>query len=186
MKTDRHIYKRGAAPTLSVVLQHIFIAELLRPSASIWLISPWISDMEVVDNSTYGFQHMAPEWPLGGVRLSVVLGTLLQHQVDVHIVTRPLPPSYRQQEAHKVTHRFLQELQRQAPPAASPRIINDYDDTDEHSKGLLTEHTFLHGSMNFTYRGVHVNGEHVHLTRDPDEINEAYLACIDRWGLPVQ
>ena len=185
MQTDRHIYKRGSTPTLSNVLQHIFTVELLRPSDMLWLVSPWISDLEVVDNANYGFQHVAPEWPLGGVRLSMVLATLLERQVRIRVVTRPLPPAYRRQESHKVTQRFLQELDRQAPPDAELHISREFDDAHEHSKGLLTDHLFLHGSMNFTFHGVHINGEHVRLTRDPDEISSAFVAFADRWGTTV-
>jgi hypothetical protein len=182
----RHIYKKGAQPALMSALQQLFVAEMLRPSSSVWLISPWISDLEVIDNSTYGFQHLAPEWPLGGVRLSTVLAALLERQVAVQVVTRPMPPAYRRQDAHNATQRFVQELKRQAPEGAQLLVIRDKYDAREHSKGILTERVMMHGSMNLTYSGVRINGEHVRLTRDSDEISEAYLACIDRWGMPKE
>ena len=32
------------------LLEGIFVAELLVPSESIWLVSPWISDIDILDN----------------------------------------------------------------------------------------------------------------------------------------
>jgi len=106
----------------------------------------------------------------------------MERQVAVRVVTRPEPPAYQLQESHKVTQRFLQELKRQAPPDADLLVRRKLDDTHEHSKGLLTDHLFLHGSMNLTFHGVHVNGEHVRITRDADEIGEAFVAFADRWS----
>lgn len=33
------------------MLEGIFVAELLVPSDSLWLVSPWITDIDILDNA---------------------------------------------------------------------------------------------------------------------------------------
>ena len=47
--------------------------ELLLPSRDLWLVSAWISDVPVVDNSGGQFATVAPEWPRSRIRLVPVL-----------------------------------------------------------------------------------------------------------------
>ncbi len=55
----RFIHSRLSTRHIPDLLQAIFVAELISPSRDIWIISPWISDIPVIDNQTNRFQHLA-------------------------------------------------------------------------------------------------------------------------------
>src|SRR3981081_2843853 len=71
------------------LLQIIFSAELLSPSRCLWLVSPWLRDVPVLDNTTGSFMSLCPEFPRAEVRLSRVLRELLARGSQVVIATRP-------------------------------------------------------------------------------------------------
>jgi hypothetical protein len=180
--TYRNIYKRGESETLKTAIEHILAIELIQPSDSIWLVSPWISDLVVLDNRQYGYHQLVPEWPRGQIRLSNMFSTLLhRHGTQITVVTREPQPAYRESEGDRVTRRFLEALQRRAPKNESLRVTHKPVDKLDHGKGLLTDRIFLHGSMNLTFSGVNINGEHVRITRDPDEISTAFVNFRAMW-----
>ena len=53
--------------SLADVLATCFISELLVPSKPLWLISAWISDIDVIDNGAGAFESLVPLWPNGPV-----------------------------------------------------------------------------------------------------------------------
>src|SRR4051812_5201056 len=57
------------------LLGSIFAAELIQPSHCLWLVSPWISDIAIIDNTTNSFEAVRSFGPRP-VRLSEVLATL--------------------------------------------------------------------------------------------------------------
>lgn len=71
------------------LLLMVFAAELLACSRSLWLISPWIRDIPILDNSTGSFLALCPDFPLTEVRLSLVLRQLLARGSQVVIAARP-------------------------------------------------------------------------------------------------
>src|SRR5438445_9454022 len=73
------------------LLQIIFSAELLAPSRCLWLVSPWLRDIPVLDNTTGSFLYLCPDFPLTEVRLSLVLRELLARGSQLLIATRPDP-----------------------------------------------------------------------------------------------
>ena len=38
------------------------MAELLRPSTHLWIVSPWVSDVPLIDNRARQFGTLAPDW----------------------------------------------------------------------------------------------------------------------------
>ena len=52
----RYIYSRFGSRHVADLLQAIFAAEILRPSARMWIVSPWISDIPVLDNTLANLQ----------------------------------------------------------------------------------------------------------------------------------
>lgn len=175
----RTIFKKGASHAVPGLLQTLFAAELINPSDCIWLVSPWVSDIEILDNRTHAFRHLEPSWPRGSVRLSDVLASLLERGTTVHVATRPVRPWIGDLGRHN--DRFLEELMRRVP-AAAHLSIHRQEESNLHTKGLLGNKFFLSGSMNFTYNGVTVNDEQVRLTLDPSEVAQAHLEFKDRWG----
>lgn len=153
------------------LLEGIFVSELLMPSESVWLVSPWITDMDILDNRCGQFSSLVPTWGLRRIRLSEVFAHIMD-QSRVHIVARPDPHN----------DSFLQKM----------RDLSRASDTSEnlkltirdtlHLKGLLGQDYYLSGSMNLTYNGVEVNDEGVSLDRSPEAIAEARIHFQENYG----
>src|SRR5690242_17891974 len=84
----RQIHSSSRSVELRDLLQSIFIGELVAPSRCIWLVSPWISDIPIIDNQANSFGQLAPEWPRSPVPLSMVLKQLLNAGTYIHVATR--------------------------------------------------------------------------------------------------
>jgi phosphatidylserine/phosphatidylglycerophosphate/cardiolipin synthase-like enzyme len=169
---DRIIYSRASARKVPDLLQMIFAAELLCPSRCLWIVSPWISDIPVIDNRTNGFLSFEPEWARSQVRLSQVLGRLLRVGTTVYIATRPVE--------HNET--FLARIRREAEPDNLPLVIKTAEEL--HEKGILGDSFYLSGSMNFTHSGISLNEEAIHYTADSVVVAENRVRFTERWGGP--
>jgi hypothetical protein len=167
---SRIIHTRASARQIPDLLQMIFVAELLSPSRCLWLVSPWISDIPVIDNRTNGFLALEPEWARSQVRLSQVLGRLLQLGTTVHIATRPVEHN----------QSFLTRMRRQAEPDKLPLRVHLVEEL--HEKGILGEAFYLSGSMNFTYSGISINEEAVHYSVDRGIVAHNRVLFTERWG----
>lgn len=163
-----------AAREIEVLVQNLLVLEMLAPSQDLWVVSAWVSDIEVIDNRAGGFSAIEPLWPNRWIRLSEVLACLAQRGTRVVLAVRS--------DEHNLA--FRRRLTTAAQESAvEDRIRIEVDDADEqHEKGLLGDDFFLSGSMNFTVRGLRVNGEVISLTRDPDEVAAARLSLRERFA----
>lgn len=162
--------RRGHTRTtedLRALLQAIFVGELLSPSDEIWLVSPWVSDIAVIDNLDGAFTGLEPSWGARQVRLSEILGRLAARGTRVFVETRP----------DQRNRRFLQRLQAQV----RSDTVHVRRSQVLHEKGLLGDPFLLNGSMNFTYSGVQLLDEWVRFDTDVHAIAEARLAFRARW-----
>lgn len=175
----RSIHKRGDEASVLELLRTIFMAELLRPSHTIWLVSPWFSDVPLLDNRLEGFRHLEPQWPRAEIPLGLILTTLAERGANLVVVARPMRP-VAPDEASRVTDRFLGELERRVSDAARLSIHRDFDRV--HTKGLLGDSYLLSGSMNFTFAGVKINDELVRFTTSQVEVAEARMEFRGLWG----
>ena len=182
--SGRQIFKQGSSGDVAALLQTIFISEIIRPGSSLWLVSPWISDIPVIDNRTGGFLHLEPRWPLGPVPLSEVLATALRRGTRLHIITRPPRSSFAPNDPGNHNERFLNELTQRIPEDAL-LCIRKEEEQNLHIKGLLGDRFFLSGSMNFTFNGITLNEEFVRFTTNQEEVAQARLAFRQAWGNSV-
>jgi len=168
----RRVVTRGDGPTLlaSDLVESLFVAELLAPSPHVWLLSPWISDIEVVDNRAGAFADVFPGRPARIIQLTDALTELAERGSRVHVVVRPEPVG----NAAVIT-----KLRSAATP---PRQIDIVLKENLHEKALLTSHFHLHGSMNFTRYGREVNEEALVVNTDKDHIARTNLEYRDRYG----
>src|SRR4051794_28310493 len=89
--SSRIIRSRSGDRQLSDLLQLTFGAELLMPSRCIWLVSPWITDVPIIDNRSNAFTTIQPRWPRTEIRLARVIEALAERGATVRIATRPDP-----------------------------------------------------------------------------------------------
>lgn len=164
----RQIHSSSRSVELRDLLQSLFIGELLAPSRCIWLVSPWISDIPVIDNEANAFGQLAPEWPRSHVPLSTVVKRLLGVGTSIHVATRD-------EERNRSFLSVIDPLRQTANLA-----IHTSDEL--HEKGLLGDDYYLSGSMNFTMSGIQINEEFVQLLTDPADIAQNRVILAQRWG----
>ena len=164
----------GASQEIADVLQNTFVAELLANSPCIWIISPWLSDIPVIDNSTGGLDTFNLDWGPRPIRLSEVLSRLAQLGTKIVVATRPVDHN----------NHFLSNLRSQCRSyGVDDQLIRHSKDEEHlHEKGILTSRIYVAGSMNLTYSGVQVNEEQVSVSSDPAVIAQSRLALHRRWG----
>ena len=164
----RYLHSRLTSRQLPDLLQTILVAELIAPSQCLWLVSPWISDIPVVDNTANTFLALEPSWYRSKIRFSQVLASLTQQGTTVCIATRPDPHN----------NSFLETL----ASKADSDYLKLHKAEELHIKGILTDSFFLAGSMNFTFNGITVNQEMLSYEIEPTTIAEQKLNFRVRWG----
>jgi len=158
MSTDRLIYRRSGSRQVSELLSGIFVSELISPSRNLWLNSPWISNLTVLDSRADQFVALNPTWSRSGVTLVLALVHLASNGCRVRVITRNVPTN----------SPFIEELKR-AGDNSKINIEIHYNNS-EHAKGLVTDRVALWGSMNFTENGISINRELVEYTTNPKKI----------------
>lgn len=152
------------------LLQGIFALEALNPSARLWLVSGWVSNIGVIDNRARQFVSIDPNWPSTMIPLSSVFKTILERGGSIAMVLRDDPHNYQ----------FVERV-RPLISAFSARF-KIHLSPDFHEKGLVGDDFALSGSMNFTHRGLEVNDEHIIYRTDPSIVSERLLTLQTLWG----
>ncbi|GAA0251968.1 hypothetical protein GCM10010492_60550 [Saccharothrix mutabilis subsp. mutabilis] len=170
------VIRKSRAQSSSEVLDMLgalFSAELVAPSKSIWLVSPWISDVEVVDNSANTYSSLA-RFGRRPVRLVEILVTLAEQGTAVVIGTTP----------DKHNDMFLRRLQALEQDLRVERGIEVVVDTTGklHTKALTGDDYAVVGSMNITYTGINLREEHVELRTDEAYVEQARMDAFERFG----
>ncbi len=154
------------------LLQMMFANELFNPSKGLWLVSPWISDVQVLDNRMGGFDAINPEWKGREIRLTEVILQLMTIGSNVYIVTISA--------ADIDTNRYfldrISSLSEENSLSNKIKVIEvpkREDFIGLHYKGILTDKGFLEGSMNISKNGINLNDELVSYDIDKSRIADA-------------
>jgi hypothetical protein len=155
------------------LLETIFIAELISPSRCLWVVSPWVSDIVVVDNRGAGFDGVDPTLGSRVIRLSDALARLVSMGATICIACRPIDTN----------QRFLESLRAAFDRADAPDDALTVVQTEHlHEKGLLGDDYYLSGSMNLTYSGVELLDEMVRFELDVSSVAAARVTFHARYG----
>jgi transposase len=167
----RRLATRGGGATrgLDELVETLLIAELIAPSDDLWLLSPWISDIPVVDNRGGAVMSLVPSAPARHLRLTEVLVELARRGCAVRVLVRDDPKNT--PVVDRLTASTFEEIPLEV------RVVENL-----HEKGLLTSRVHVQGSMNFTHFGRTVNEEGIVVTSDPDEVAGARLSFQERFG----
>jgi phosphatidylserine/phosphatidylglycerophosphate/cardiolipin synthase-like enzyme len=172
--TTRQILRSSSASRNEIreLLQGLFVRELLHPSRCLWLVSPWVRDIEVIDNRTAAFRGLDPELPPTWLRLSDVLRRLMDRGTRVVLATRPEPES----------KRFCRALHDTIKGRLPEDALILFEREILHAKGLVGNDFGLTGSMNFTYSGIEFQTEFVTLQRGSAEVAQLRVAFQAEYG----
>ena len=169
IRKSRARSSREAANLLSA----IFAAELIRPSSCLWLVSPWISDIALIDNTTNGFEAVRG-FGSRPIRLSEVLVTLagLGTAVVVGTTSDVTNNAFRQRARRAFDDRGLGD-----------RLLIDVDISGElHEKAVTGDDFVVSGSMNLTNNGVFVREEFIEFRTDEEFVARSRMDAYDRFG----
>ena len=156
---------RHSDAELADLLQGLFALELLHPSSELLLVSAWVSDVEILDNRDGSFSGLDPNLPTRKLRLREILCRLVERGTETFVVANA--------DIHNST--FLRALTADCLAMGRADRLHTCVTEDLHVKGLVADTFHLHGSMNFTYNGVHVLGEEVALHLDPNLVERARI-----------
>ncbi len=151
------------------ILSTALLAELAQPGGSLWLVSGWITDIEVLDNTQGAFDALLGDNPPANCRLSQMLSLIAVAGSRIHVVTR--------NNSHNQI--FAARL-RQAMTDPKGQLDFRFDDKI-HEKTLCGRDWMLTGSMNFTVSGLGDNEESVTYKVDDPEVAQAHLDFAERW-----
>jgi hypothetical protein len=155
------------------LLGAIFAAELIRPSRCLWLVSPWISDIPIIDNTANSFENVR-SWGPRAVRLSEVLVTLGGFGATIVIGTTSDPTNKAFQQR---TRRLFRDR------GIESRLVIDIDKSgDLHEKAITGDDFVIAGSMNITNNGVFVREELLEFHSDAEFVARARMDAYERFG----
>lgn len=165
---------RHSRAQMRALLQGIFAAELVSPSSTLWITSPWISDIPVIDNRAGTFR-LGDEWPMGPVKLSKVLAAIAQRGGEVVVITT----------SDTNNNHFLgclaDEIIRHGV-VGRVRVVKD-DEEHLHEKAMVGDDFVLEGSMNFTFNGLLVRREFAEFSTNPERVALARAGMKDDFGV---
>lgn len=153
------------------LIQLIFAAELLTPSRCLWIVSPWLRDIPVLDNTTGSFLFLCPDFPRSEVRLSRVLQELISRGTTVVIATRGDAGNRQVSDA-------LQGV-------GQPESVIVHERAELHAKGIVGDRYCLTGSMNLTYNGLERLTEMLVFQTDRGSVEQLRLAFRQEYGGPA-
>lgn len=155
------------------LLAGLFSAELSHPSKCLWLVSPWISDVELLDNSAGSFDALA-RFGKRRIRLAEILVALASRGTQVVVGTTT--------DEHNA--RFLDRLRILAEDLrVADKFTISIDTSDNlHTKALTGDDFALAGSMNITFNGIQVREEFIDLRTDDAFVAQARMDAFDRFG----
>lgn len=176
--TSRQIFKGRARAEREVenLLQSIMAVEVLAPSEILWMVSPWITDVGVLDNTTGSFSGLEPTWGRRQISLVETLNALMRRGGRIVVATRT--------DDHNL--RFVRRLEAAAESSGTAsRLLIRLDNRERlHEKGLLGDDYYLAGSMNFTYNGIRLHDEAVKFDLTEPAVAQARLNFRQNYGVP--
>jgi hypothetical protein len=90
--THRRIFKSVVTSrnVIQELITMMMVAELVDPGpAGVWIVSPWITDVPLIDNRAGSYNAINPEWGRRVIRLADLAAQLMAGGTSVRIVTRP-------------------------------------------------------------------------------------------------
>ena len=162
--THRRLFKNATtgSSVLKELLVHICIAEFMNPSKEFWIISPWVSDVSILDNTSSNFDILNPDWRGRYIKLSEIIIKILSNGTNVFLITRP--------DIKNIPFINLIKNKTSEEGLIGGLVIKERELL--HSKGIVSQHGCLSGSMNITVSGLEFNEENIWYFTKKSEISE--------------
>ena len=165
--------RQRASGEAAALLAGVFAAELVAPSRCIWVVSPWISDVRLIDNRADAFAALR-SWGPRHIRLSECLVTLAELGSWIVIGTTEADSNVG----------FLSRLGTLFRDRnIDQQLTIDVDASNElHEKAITTDDSVIAGSMNITNNGIFVREEFLELRTDEEFVVRSRMDAFERFG----
>ena len=150
----RRIFKSSVTSQnlIRELLQLMLLGELLSPGSDrAWLVSPWISNVVLLDNRAGGFGSVNPDWGNREIRLVEIAVSLMERGCPLGLAT----------SFDEHNDAIIAALSDAAHEAGVSEKLTIVQRQHLHTKGVLLKRGLLTGSMNLTYNGLELNDEMV-------------------------
>ena len=174
MNGMRRIFRSSSTSHAEIreLLESLFTAELLAPSRCLWLVSPWLTDLDLIDNRSGAYAALDPQWGPRYLRLAELLGRLMELGTHVVVATRP--------DDHN--ENLLRRLDDLARSSGAEGQLTVHRRANLHLKGFLGDDFYLSGSMNLTFNGVEILDEGISFETNREATESARVAFFDDYG----
>lgn len=166
-----HLYRRifksqlTGGVILRELLETMFASEMLAPGPVVYIFSPWISNIVLIDNRSGNYDSLNPEWGRREVRVTDVLVALMSRGTHVYVATR--------NDTKNIA--FTNALSMATEQNGLEDLLSLYRRNTLHTKGIQLSSSSLMGSMNLTFYGLALNDEHVMFSIDPEDLTRTRL-----------
>jgi phosphatidylserine/phosphatidylglycerophosphate/cardiolipin synthase-like enzyme len=150
------------------LIRTALLAQLSAPGGEVWLVSAWVSDVDLVDNADGTFDYLLGENPPLQCRLSDLLLMLANSGTAVRVVTQDAPANAL----------FLERL---ALGCDESTDLEVFLDEVIHEKSLVGPGWMFEGSMNFTRNGLARNKEKITYSLDEPAAAQAIVDYQHEW-----
>ncbi|MGV9235001.1 phospholipase D-like domain-containing protein DpdK [Streptomyces nigra] len=150
------------------LIRTALLAQLSAPGGEVWLVSAWVSDVDLVDNADGSFDYLLRENPPLQCRLSDLLLMLANSGTAVRVVTQDAPANAL----------FLERL---ALGRDESTDLEVFLDEVIHEKSLVGPGWMFEGSMNFTRNGLARNKEKITYSLDEADAAQAIVDYQHEW-----
>ncbi|TPQ18633.1 phospholipase D-like domain-containing protein DpdK [Streptomyces sporangiiformans] len=150
------------------LIRTALLAQLAAPGGEVWLVSAWVSDVDLVDNADCSFDYLLGEDPPVQCRLSDLLLMLARSGTAVRVVTQGT-------QANTI---FLERL---ALGRDERTDLEVFLDDNVHEKSLVGPGWMFNGSMNFTRNGLARNKEQISYALDEQAAAQAVMDYQHEW-----
>jgi phosphatidylserine/phosphatidylglycerophosphate/cardiolipin synthase-like enzyme len=166
-----HSSRNGARHQVRELLEAVFASEIIHPSRELYLVSPWVRDLPLIDNCSGGFRGLDPSWGRRRFGLVDLLALLVERGCRVVVATRD----------ETNNRAFVRQLE-QKVGSGKPARLRVLFAEELHVKGMLGDDYAISGSMNFTHYGLQHNDELVRYELEIERVAELKLSFRNEYG----
>ena len=172
--TRRALLRNSPAARREVadLLQAIMVAEVLRPSAQLWVVAPILADAPVLDNRAGGFTALEPSWGERAIGLIDVLSRNLTLGGHVTVVVGSGPDG----------DRFLRWLRERAEAVGVATRLEARAATSLPVQGIAGEGFSLSGALAWTATAVSIAEEGITFEAGADAGARAHALFHQAYG----
>lgn len=152
---------------ISDVLTATLLSELCRPSAELWVVTGWITDIPVLNNRHRQYDAVLGPLARSSVLLSEVLAEIAHRGTHIHVAVREVDHNLR----------FVRRIEGRI----AAEQLSVHSSPDLHEKIMVGDDWVMKGSMNFTWNGVQVNEESIDFELSQGTAAKQRLELRTRW-----